>query len=206
VDLPQTKMMDADLDKTLVARAKKGSTAAFDQLVRRHQDPVRAFLRRIVSDPSFADDLAQDTFLKAWQRLTSWHGLGRQGQGTSFRGWLYTIAANTAKDAWRSSNRARLRDTLWQEQRGAAPDPEASAGAKLDLDRVLQTLSREQRLVVALCYGAGMSHAQAAHALKMPLGTVKSHALRGRDRALELMKDLNPSPLAPIIKCQRIAS
>jgi DNA-directed RNA polymerase specialized sigma24 family protein len=57
---------DSILDEDLVKRAKAGSTQAYDYLVRRHQSAVRGFLRRIVYEPSFADDLAQETFLKAW--------------------------------------------------------------------------------------------------------------------------------------------
>jgi RNA polymerase sigma factor (sigma-70 family) len=191
---------DSAMDEDLVKRAKAGSTHAYDQLVRRHQSAVRGFLRRIVYEPSFADDLAQETFLKAWQSLGQWRGAS--GDGGSFKGWLFSIAWNKANDARKSQARSLQRDTTWTQELDGVPDPESASRARLDLDRVLQALSPEQKLVVSLCYGAGLSHAEAAQALKMPLGTVKSHALRGRDKALELLKDVPPpqdqSILAPV--------
>ena len=185
-------LRDCDMDEDLVKRAKAGSTHAFDQLVRRHQNGVRGFLRRIVFEPSFADDLAQETFLKAWQNLSQWRGAG--GEGGSFKGWLFSIAWNKANDARKSQGRSLRRDNVWSQEQDGPPDPENASRVRLDLDRVLQALTPEQKLVVSLCYGAGLSHSEAAQALNMPLGTVKSHAVRGRDRAIELLKDL-PSPL-----------
>lgn len=183
-------LRDCDMDEELVKRAKAGSTHAFDQLVRRHQNGVRGFLRRIVFEPSFADDLAQETFLKAWQNLNQWRGAA--SEGGSFKGWLFSIAWNKANDARKSQGRSLRRDSIWSQELDGPPDPESASRARLDLDRILQALSPEQKLVVSLCYGAGLSHVEAAQALNMPLGTVKSHALRGRDRAIELLKDLPP--------------
>jgi RNA polymerase sigma factor (sigma-70 family) len=193
-------LRDCDLDEDLVKRAKAGSAHAFDQLVRRHQNGVRGFLRRIVFEPSFADDLAQETFLKAWQNLSQWRGA--TGEGGSFKGWLFSIAWNKANDARKSQGRSLRRDSIWSQEQDSPPDPESASRARLDLDCVLQALSPEQKLVVSLCYGAGLSHAEAAQALNMALGTVKSHALRGRDKALELLKDL-PPPLDQTTKTTR---
>jgi RNA polymerase sigma factor (sigma-70 family) len=188
------------MDEDLVKRAKAGSTQAYDHLVRRHQNAVRGFLRRIVYEPSFADDVAQETFLKAWQSLGQWRGAS--GDGGSFKGWLFSIAWNKANDARKSQARSLQRDTAWTQELDGVPDPESASRARLDLDRVLQALSPEQKLVVSLCYGAGLSHTEAAQALDMPLGTVKSHALRGREKALERLKDVPPpqdqSILAPV--------
>jgi RNA polymerase sigma-70 factor (ECF subfamily) len=140
-----------------------------------------------------ADDLAQETFLKAWKNLSRWRGAD-QAAG-SFRGWLFSIAVNVAHDQRRSRARAQKRDTDWLDQQDQIASQETGLSAKLDLERVLHALSPDQRLVVALCFGAGLSHGEAAQALSMPLGTVKSHAQRGRDRALEFMRDLSPAAL-----------
>jgi RNA polymerase sigma factor (sigma-70 family) len=177
----------AEVDEALVRRAKAGSNSAFDQLVRRHQVALRGFLRRAVCEPTMADDLAQETFLKAWQSLNQWRG--DNGSGRSFKGWLFAIGWNKAHDARRDQARSRTRDTLWSQERDGAPDPEASLRAQLDLDRLLAALSEDQRIVVSLCYGSGLSHGEAAQALNMPLGTVKSHANRGREKMLEMLKD-----------------
>ncbi len=196
-------LRDCDMDEDLVKRAKAGSTHAFDQLVRRHQSGMRGFLRRIVFEPSFADDLAQETFLKAWQNLSQWRGAA--GEGGSFKGWLFSIAWNKANDARKSQGRSLRRDSIWSQERDGPPDPESASRARLDLDSVLQALSPEQRVVVSLCYGAGLSHGEAAQALNMPLGTVKSHALRGRDKAIERLKDLPPSPDQTTITARKSA-
>lgn len=195
---------DNMLDEDLVKRAKAGSIQAYDYLVRRHQSAVRGFLRRIVYEPSFADDLAQETFLKAWQSLGQWRGASNDGG--SFKGWLFSIAWNKANDARKSQARSLQRDTVWTQELNGAPDPETASRARLDLDRVLQALSPEQRLVMSLCYGAGLSHAEAAQALNMPLGSVKSHALRGREKALELLKDVPPPPDQQALPVLRRAS
>ncbi|OYU51779.1 MAG: RNA polymerase subunit sigma-70 [Alphaproteobacteria bacterium PA1] len=187
----------SDVDEALVKRARTGSSNAFDQLVRRHQSAVRGFLCRMVSEPSLADDLAQETFLKAWKNLSRWRGADQAGG--SFRGWLFSIAVNAAHDQRRGHARAQRRDSDWLADQDQVASQETGLAAKLDLDKVLQALSPDQRLVVALCFGAGLSHAEAAQALSMPLGTLKSHAQRGRDRAIEVMRDLRPAtPTAKI--------
>lgn len=184
-------MRDASLgkatDEALVARAQGGSTEAFDQLVRRHQSAVRNFLRRITHEPSFGDDVAQEAFFKAWRNLRQFRAGGTGGG--SFKGWLFSIAYNQAKDARRSYARATIRDTAWTDHMRGDSNLAPEMEARLDLDRVLTALSPEQRTVVALCFGAGLSHLEAAQALGMPLGTVKSHANRGRDRVLSLLAD-----------------
>jgi RNA polymerase sigma-70 factor (ECF subfamily) len=63
-------------------------------------------------------------------------------------------------------------------------DERSAADARLDLDRAMALLSPEQRAAIALCYGEGMSHSEAAEALGLPIGTVKSHVLRGRAKIL----------------------
>jgi RNA polymerase sigma-70 factor (ECF subfamily) len=112
---------------------------------------------------------------------------------------LFSIAVNAAYDQRRGHARAQRRDADWLADQDQIATQENGVAAKLDLDKVLQALSPDQRLVVALCFGAGLSHAEAAQALSMPLGTVKSHAQRGRDRAIEVMRDLRPAtPTAKI--------
>jgi RNA polymerase sigma factor (sigma-70 family) len=174
----------ADPDGVLVGQARQGSPLAFERLVLKHQNGIRAFLRRI-SGPD-ADDLAQETFLTAWKKLHQWRGQG------SFKSWLYSIAWRTALSARRATQRRETRDHTWHMETDSLPDVQAGTDARLDLDRVLAALPEDQRAVLAMCYGAGMSHGEAAAALSLPLGTVKSHAARGRDKALALLTDLHP--------------
>lgn len=160
-------------DLELCAQATVGDRAAFGELARRHGSTVRALLRRMGAPAPQADDVAQDAFLIAFERIVEFRGEG------TFVAWLKRIAA-----------RAYLR-RLQKEKRLAALANDAAADGeeaavdvdrRLDLDEAMTTLSPVERLCVSMCFGAGLSHAEAATALKLPLGTVKSHVRRGLDK------------------------
>jgi len=122
--------------------------------------------------PALADDLAQDAFLAAFERIVEFRGEG------TFVSWVRRIAARLYIRRWK-------RDGL-TEQIESEPDEatggEAMSVSRIDLDEALKSLSSAERMCVSLCYGAGMSHAEAAEALNAPLGTVKSHVKRGLDK------------------------
>ncbi|HEX7760410.1 MAG TPA: RNA polymerase sigma factor [Caulobacteraceae bacterium] len=162
-----------DLD--LVALAATGGRAAFGELVRRHSSPVRSLLRRMGADPATADDLAQDAFLAAFEQISDFRGEG------TFQAWVKRIAARLYVKRWRREARRDLLD-----ETSAMDEPpvhgEGGQADRIDLDEALKTLSAAERLCVTLCYGGGLSHAEAASALNTPLGTVKSHVKRGLDK------------------------
>ena len=164
-------------DEDLAAAAAAGSEGAFSRLVERHQQAVRAFLRRACGDWALADDLAQETFLAAWSRLD------RRTPGASLRAWLCGIGYRKALTALRTERRSRRRDADYLE--AAGPSGEARPEDRLALEAAMADLPVEQRACVALCLAAEFSHAEAALALELPLGTVKSHVARGRARLLE---------------------
>jgi RNA polymerase sigma-70 factor (ECF subfamily) len=164
-------------DQSLVAAAQAGSAEAFSRLVDRHQQGVRAFLRRACGDWALAEDLAQETFLTAWGRL------GRLRQGASVRAWLCGIAWRKHLTHRRADVRRRVRDEGWEEAREAAAGAAPSAD-RVALERAMAGLAPDQRACVALCLAGDFSHAEAAEALGLPLGTVKSHVARGRARLL----------------------
>lgn len=168
-----------DPDTDLVKAARRGEEFAFTQLVRRHQAMVRGFLRRLCGSATYADDLAQETFVRAWRKINDFQGKA------AFRTWLCRIAYTQFLQSRRAELRRLARDTAALGETDMLGDLRREAQARLDLDRALAGLAPDQRAVVALCFGEGMSHAEAAAALDMPLGTVKSHALRGRQKVLE---------------------
>ncbi len=169
----------SDTDEALAREAKRGSSRAFESLVRRNQSLVRGFLRRLCSgDAALADDLAQETFVMAWRRIGSFEAKG------AFKGWLCRIAYTQFLQNRRSAKASTRREEAVMAEAQTVHDDRGAAEARLDLDRVLAVLSPEQRAAVALCYGEGMSHAEAAEALGLPLGTVKSHVVRGRAKVL----------------------
>ncbi len=135
---------------------------------------MRSFLRRALDEPADAEDIAQEAFVTAWSSLWRYRGQA------SFRSWLCAIAWKKALSFRRSRGRERAR--IEQLEPDAAPT--ASPDARLDLERALRELPADQRAAVALCLGADFSHAEAADALGLPLGTIKSHVQRGRAKLL----------------------
>jgi len=172
-------MSPADIDEELVAAAKAGSTGAFARLVERHQQALRAFLRRTCGDWAQADDLAQEAFLEAWSKI------GRLQAGASVRAWLCGIGYNKHLTALRSRGRDRAREAAYEAEK--PPSSGAMTDERLTLEAALSELPADQRACVALCLAADFSHAEAAEALSLPLGTVKSHVTRGRARLLEVL-------------------
>lgn len=183
-------MSAAMTDAELVASAQAGSDAAFSRLVERHQAALRGFLRPLLgSGWAEADDLAQEAFLVAWRRLSE---LKRPD---GFRSWLMGIGWRQALARIRSHRRGAARDLAWLEGRGLAgrglEGRELPGGVDreeaLALDQALKGLSERERACVILCLAQDWSHAEAAEALKLPLGTVKSHVTRGRARLLSVL-------------------
>ena len=172
-------------DETLaIQRAAAGDAASFDQLVRLHQSQVRAFLLRLTGGRhALVDDLAQDTFLLAWRKLAQFRGQG------SFAGWLLRIA-------W-SRYLMQARRATWEtaaEAPDAGFDPRQGHADRLDLTRAMARLAPAERAALTVCHALGYSHAEAASILGMKLGTLKSHALRGREKLQILMSDREPPP------------
>ena len=170
-----------DLDTVLVTEARRGSSQAFDRLVAKHQQAVRGFLRRVTGSWSDADDLAQDTFVAAWA------GLGAYKGASSVRSWLCAIAWRKALSHRRSRGRSAARDGVWLADGEGPSAPEAED--LIALAKALASLPIEQRAAVSLCLAAEFSHSEAAEALGLPLGTIKSHVTRGRAKLLEVLGD-----------------
>src|SRR5262245_7228713 len=164
----------SDDDVALVSAIRNGSELAFNRLVDRHQQAVRTFLRKVLGNDADADDMAQETFLTAWTHARSFRG------EASVRGWLCGIAWRKAKGAQRSWAQRRSRDTSYQEERSLDSAGAPAMEDRLAVKRALQALPLEHRAAVTLCLVCGFSHSEAAEILGAPLGTVKSHVLRGR--------------------------
>ncbi|MBR9826095.1 MAG: sigma-70 family RNA polymerase sigma factor [Alphaproteobacteria bacterium] len=161
---------DAELTALVIATR---NDAAFGELIRRHQALVRAMLQRMCRNHALADDLAQDTFIRAFEKIGSFKGTG------TFKSWLCSIAYT---EFLKSARKRKSTERVLEKFKTGVDDVEAprDMGNVVDLDRALATLKEDERAAVVMCYSCGMSHSEAAEALKMPLGTVKSHVNRGR--------------------------
>jgi len=174
-------------DADLVARVLLDDDHhAFAELVRNHQSSVRGLLRHLTrTDVALADDLAQETFLRVYKNLRSFRGEAR------FSTWLYRIAYNCFREE------ARKRKELVgidEERLQTEQDPQTVDPAlRHDLMYALSLLPLHERLAVLLCCQNGLSHDEAARVLDIPLGTVKTNVLRGREKLKRTLAAWSPN-------------
>ena len=161
----------------LVALARGGDRPAFEELVRRHQCRIRHLLRSLGRNATLADDLAQETFLKAWVHLASLRA------PEAFAAWLRKLAVNS----WRRHLRREGAFDKRGEVEAADVPSTPAATERLDLEVALGALAPIVRLCIVLSYQQGMSHGEIAAVTELPLGTVKSHIARGTTRLRELL-------------------
>ena len=169
-------------DLALVARvATLHDTRAFDQLVRRYQSPVRRFfLHQTCGDAALSDDLAQDTFLKAYTALASFHGLA------NFSTWLYRIAYNVFYDYLRTRKEMDPLDTARVDTQCSTQQPDI--GREMDIYRALATLKEAERTCITVFYLDDLSIDRIADVTGMPAGTVKSHLSRAKQKLATYLK------------------
>ncbi len=167
-------------DSGIVERAAARDVAAFSMLARRHQSNVRGLLQRLTrGNHALADDLAQETFIEAWR------GIGNFRGDSAFSTWLYRIAYSR----FLMTARKRKPDEPLGDWQGEAPSGEGATLARIDLERAFAKLSPPESAALTLCYALGLSNTEAADAMELPLGTLKSHVLRGREKLKAILGD-----------------
>ncbi|UTW55835.1 RNA polymerase sigma factor [Kordiimonas sp. SCSIO 12610] len=171
------QMSGNTITASLIAASKSGNEYAFERLVRLYQSPVRAFARRLsAGDSMFADDLAQETFIQAHRKLEGFDGSGK------FVSWLYRIAYRLFLDHVRKVSR---RDAIMdghETHTECEANTEVMLEMRYDIETAFSYLKYEERTAITLCLSEGMSHSEASEIMDMPIGTVKSHIMRGRDK------------------------
>lgn len=197
---------DAKSDEALAVEAKRGSEWAFQELVERFHRPVYALLVRIVRHPELAEDLAQESFLKAWKAL------GRFDPARKFSSWMFKIAHNTALDELRRNGLETVSLDAPFPGEEEPPDVPADPGAE---DPLLRTLAHESgrileraiarlrpayREILLLRFAQELSYDEIAEVLDLPLGTVKIHIFRARGELSREMKSLGLDPEAKPLK------
>ena len=182
---PASGVEQSDLE--LVKRAQRGERGAFDLLVLRYQHKVVKLVARLLRDPTEAEDVAQDAFVKAYRALASFRG------DSAFYTWLYRIAVNTARNAMASRQRRPLdyeADLSETEQSAVASrmshsdTPEATALSDEiheTVNRAVAELPEDLRTAITLREIDGLSYEEIATLMNCPIGTVRSRIFRARE-------------------------
>ena len=200
VRLPSEESKDAPLDPLREERAledaeerrlfrrfrEDGDFSAFDELVRRTESRVRSVALAILRDRAEAEDAAQEAFLRAFRRASSYRGEGPVGA------WLCRIAVRAAHDALRRAGRQRrLIEVAKQpgdvQAEAGSVDPEEELRKRTEMDSALRTLPADEREALVLKEVAGMTYREISESCGVPLGTVQSRIHRARQRLADAL-------------------
>ena len=153
---------------------------AFDKLMKEYQSPVRRFfLSQTLGDTQLSDDLAQDTFVKAYTRISQFQGK------SSFLTWLYRIAYNVFYDYVRANRQTMNLDNITVRQINAN---HGDSNLKMDLYDALQILTENERSCVTLQLMEGQTIERISEIIDMPENTVKSHLSRGKKKLADYLR------------------
>lgn len=190
-----------DSDQQLVARAQAGDQRAFELLVIKYQRRIERLISRMVRDADLVEDIAQETFIRAWRALHQFRGEAQ------FYTWLYRIAVNTAKKSLGDLKRnpaiteSALRKRDEDDDAAGAPflepvspeTPESVLAAKeiaAAVNAAMEALPEELRQAVTLREIDGLSYEAIAEAMACPIGTVRSRIFRAREAISQRVKPL----------------
>ncbi len=159
-----------DADEDLVLQSQNGSAAAFEALVRNHQNMIHALTFRMTGSPADAEDLAQETFIRTYEQIHSFNG------GAKFSTWLYSIAVHAClnwrrNEARRFQAHARCAGEIFVQQSGTAASPAENEMAR-QAQAALMRLPAKQRAAIVLTVYDGLNHAEAAKILRCSETTV----------------------------------
>jgi RNA polymerase sigma-70 factor, ECF subfamily len=170
---PSLVLLRAQSDERLTALAREGSEAAFTALVERYRRPVHALARRMLRHPADAEDAAQETFVRAYVRLTTFR------PGSNFRAWLLAITAHWCIDQLRRHQHASLDACQTLDARDDSPEAQAlRAERRREVRRQLAALPDHYRRVIELRYWQDLTYAEVGDALAEPASTVRMRLFR----------------------------
>jgi RNA polymerase sigma-70 factor, ECF subfamily len=191
-------MRDADVDVLLVERVKAGDKRAFELLVVKYQRRLARLISRMVRDADLVDDIAQETFVRAYRALPKFRG------ESAFYTWLHQIAVNTARKALQDLKRdplvlapaattdAENNETFRAESEPTSGEtPEALLASKeiaTAVNVAVASLSEELRLAITLREMDGLSYEEIAELMNCPIGTVRSRIFRAREAIAEHLR------------------
>lgn len=170
-------------DGDLVRRARQREAAAFEQLYHTHVRRIYALCLRMTSDPRRAEDLTQQAFVVAWEKLPFLQS------AEAFSGWLRRLAVNTVLVEFRTDQR-RTRRVFATDDPGALETPASAfpAGSRLDLEQAIASLPPQARAVFVLHDVEGWRHDEIAQQLGVAIGTTKAQLHRARKLLQESLR------------------
>lgn len=191
----KASMSDREIDQQLVERAQSGDKRAFELLVIKYQRKVERLLSRIVRNQDEIEDVAQESFVKAYRALGNFRG------DSAFYTWLYRIAVNTAKNFLVSQGRRAPTSTEFdaEEAEGfedatllrdiATPDAQLMSKQIGEIvNRTIDALPEELRTAITLREIEGLSYEEIAQIMDCPIGTVRSRIFRAREAVAEQLR------------------
>ena len=188
--------MSEETDRELVRRFLAGDRAAFDRLVRRHEQRVYNVAYRMVGRTEDAKDVTQEAFITAFRKLQSFRG------DAAFSTWIHRVTLNACYDLLRRRKRAPVLLGDENDPGEPAEDPADRVASAIDVQRALVQVSQEFRAVLVLHDVQGLPYEEIAAALEVPVGTVKSRLHRGRV-ALGALLAGTPEPAGPSERSRR---
>jgi RNA polymerase sigma-70 factor (ECF subfamily) len=190
-------MGEREVDQELVARVQRGDKQAFGLLVSKYQRKLARLLMRLIRDPAEVEDVAQETFIKAYRALPSFRG------DSAFYTWLYRIGVNTAKNYLVSQGRRAPTSTDFDSEEAEGFDEGEQLRDNNTPERLLQSkqvgetvnaamdaLPEELRTAIMLREIEGLSYEDIARIMECPIGTVRSRIFRAREAVAEKLRPL----------------
>lgn len=189
--------------ESLVQRAQSGDREALGQLIERHQSQVYSLALAISRNPNDAADLTQETFVRLIKSLNTY-----RGDGATFSTWLHRMTVNICLDAMRRNRRIPLSLDISPED---GPEPQVSSEdhwvepewraefgeSAIEVQIALASLPLQQRVALTLHYFQDRSYEQIAAVMGLPMNTVKSHLLRGKQRMARVLSAPLPTKRRP---------
>jgi len=190
-------MRDREIDQQLVERAQRGDKQAFELLVIKYQRKLWRLLSRFIRDPAEVEDVAQETFIKAYRALPSFRG------DSAFYTWLYRIGINTAKNYLVAMGRRAPTTTGFDSEEAESFDdgdqlrdintPESVLMSKqiaATVNETMEDLPEELRTAITLREIEGLSYEEIAGIMNCPIGTVRSRIFRAREAIAARLRPL----------------
>lgn len=190
-------MSERETDQKLVERAQQGDELAFEQLVRKYQRKLARLLSRFIRDPAEVEDVAQETFIKAYRALPSFRG------DSAFYTWLYRIGTNTAKNFLVAQGRRAPTSTSFDAEEAETFEdgdllrdintPESMLHSRQvgeTVNAAMDSLPEELRTAIVLREIEGLSYEEISRIMDCPIGTVRSRIFRAREAVAAKLRPL----------------